>query len=218
MSQKALVPLNTLAISSDPTFPTLRAGDIYFNTALSNIRIYTGSSWVSPVLTNSANTFTIKQAITASSSDPLLTLRQNGSGNAFEVKNAAGTTVASIDKDGYLEATNMEILLLDDIGNLFDGMSNRFDATYQGQGIDVTNPFRLLVTINGIIQMVNTPEYVWGSPMMRQGFFVDSEGYLQFSELVPPGSIFEARLLPGSLRSTQTRTYPFKAIDMAMGD
>lgn len=218
MSKKALVPLNALAISSDPTFPTLRSGDIYFNTALNNLKIYTGSSWVTPVLTSSANTFTIKQEITASTSDPLLTLTQSGSGRLLEMKNSSGETVAYFDNNGNLEARNMEILLLDDISNQFDGATTRFDTTYQGIPITVTNPFRLLLTVNGIIQMVNTPEYVWWSPMMRQGFFLDSEGFIQFSEIIPPGSVFEARLFPGSTISTQTRTYPFKAIDMMMGD
>ena len=218
MSKKALVPLNALAISSDPTFPTLQSGDIYFNTSLNNLKIYTGSSWVTPVLTSSANTFTIKQAITANTSDPLLTLTQNGSGNILEMKNSSGEAVAYVDQLGNIEARNMEVLLLDDISNQFDGMTTRFDATYQGQGVTITNPFRLLLTVNGIIQMVNTPEYVWGSPMMRQGFFLDSEGFIQFSEIIPPGSVFEGRIFPGSTRSTQTRTYPFKAIDMMMGD
>lgn len=46
MSRKTLVPANVLASASAPTSPTLRAGDIYFNTAESKLYAYTGSTWV----------------------------------------------------------------------------------------------------------------------------------------------------------------------------
>ena len=45
MSRLALVPINVPARSSAPTVPTLRAGDLYFNTTTSLLMIYDGSSW-----------------------------------------------------------------------------------------------------------------------------------------------------------------------------
>jgi hypothetical protein len=47
MSRKSLVPLNVLASSTAPTIPTLRAGDIYFNTVDGILYAYSGSSWIS---------------------------------------------------------------------------------------------------------------------------------------------------------------------------
>lgn len=47
MSSKALVPLNALASTTAPTLPTLRAGDLYFNTTSNTLFSYTGSAWVS---------------------------------------------------------------------------------------------------------------------------------------------------------------------------
>ena len=44
MSTKALVPLNVLAVGSEPTGQ--RAGDLYFNTATLKLRIYSGSAWI----------------------------------------------------------------------------------------------------------------------------------------------------------------------------
>jgi hypothetical protein len=44
MSTKALVPLNVLAMGSDPTGQ--RAGDLYFNTSTLKVRIYNGSAWI----------------------------------------------------------------------------------------------------------------------------------------------------------------------------
>lgn len=45
MSRLALVPINVPALSSAPTVPTLRSGDMYFNTTTSLLMIYDGSTW-----------------------------------------------------------------------------------------------------------------------------------------------------------------------------
>lgn len=44
MSTKALVPLNVLAIGTEPAGQ--RAGDLYFNTGTLKLRIYSGSAWI----------------------------------------------------------------------------------------------------------------------------------------------------------------------------
>lgn len=44
MARKMKVPLNLLTLSSNPTGGTV--GDVYFNTATKNIRIYNGLEWV----------------------------------------------------------------------------------------------------------------------------------------------------------------------------
>lgn len=44
MSIKRLVPLNTVNLAEDPQ--TARLGDIYYNTVLNNIKVYTNTGWV----------------------------------------------------------------------------------------------------------------------------------------------------------------------------
>lgn len=44
MSRLALTPTNVPALASAPTLPTLRAGDLYFNTA-SGLQVYDGTNW-----------------------------------------------------------------------------------------------------------------------------------------------------------------------------
>ncbi len=110
-----------------------------------------------------------------------------------------------------------EIIPLDDISNDFDGANTRFIPNYQGTKVTINNPFRLLLTINGIMQYIDSPDYVWMSGVPRRGFFVDYEGQIQFSEPVPPGSEFDARLMPGDVNTTRTRTYPFRALDILLG-
>jgi hypothetical protein len=111
----------------------------------------------------------------------------------------------------------MQITQLDDISPLFDGLEDRFPITYQGEPLPVDNPFRLLIYINGILQDVYTPEYVWQSPLEKQGFFVDSDGYLHFSTIPPAGAVFNGRLMPGQETTTQTTNYPYRPIDILLG-
>jgi hypothetical protein len=55
------------------------------------------------------------------------------------------------------------------------------------------------------------------SPLPRQGFQIDNDGYIAFSETVPPGSLFDARIMSGTNTNTKQRNYPFKALDMLLG-
>lgn len=45
MSTQSLVPLNALAVSSAPSFPALKKGDIYFNTVTNQLNVWTGTVW-----------------------------------------------------------------------------------------------------------------------------------------------------------------------------
>ena len=44
MSRQALTPTNVPASASDISIPTLRAGDLYYNTT-EGLKVYTGSAW-----------------------------------------------------------------------------------------------------------------------------------------------------------------------------
>ena len=44
MSRQALTPTNVPASASDISTPTLRAGDLYFNTS-QGLKVYDGSNW-----------------------------------------------------------------------------------------------------------------------------------------------------------------------------
>jgi hypothetical protein len=110
-----------------------------------------------------------------------------------------------------------EIIPLDNIESQFDGFTSRFIPTYQGIVQTISNPFRLLLAINGIIQIVRSAEYVWQSPIAPTGITVDNDGYIVFPEAVPAGSEFNARLMAGPITTTSTTTYPFKALDIILG-
>ena len=122
-----------------------------------------------------------------------------------------------LDTDGAIASPGLDIIPLDDISNQFDDATTRFAPTYQGDLVSITNSLSLMVSINGIIQYVSFPEYVWMSGVPGRGFFLDSEGYLQFSEAVPAGSEFDGRVMSGNVASTRTRVYPFRPLDILLG-
>jgi hypothetical protein len=110
-----------------------------------------------------------------------------------------------------------DIIPLDNLANDFNGVSNRFQMKYQGTAISMKNPFRLLVSVNGVVQTVNTPDYVWQSPIAYDGLFLDSDGYITLSDIPPLGSTFDGRILGGATTSTKTKNYPFRAVDLLIG-
>jgi hypothetical protein len=110
-----------------------------------------------------------------------------------------------------------DIIPLDSLTQQFDGIESRFLPTYQSVKVNITNPLRLLLTVNGIIQTVDYPEYVYQSPLPRYGFQIDSDGYILFSEAPPAGSTFEARLMPGPAVNIAYKSYPFKPTDILLG-
>ena len=46
MSRQQLAPVNALSKSSAPTLPTLRSGDVYYDSTLKTLRVYDGAAWV----------------------------------------------------------------------------------------------------------------------------------------------------------------------------
>jgi hypothetical protein len=110
-----------------------------------------------------------------------------------------------------------DIIPIDDIRGQFNGIDSRFQPKFQGEILSILNPLRLLLNVNGIIQTVDFPEYVWQSFLPREGFMVDSDGYIAFSEVPPAGSTFDARLMPGPNINSVKKGYPFKAVDILLG-
>jgi hypothetical protein len=119
--------------------------------------------------------------------------------------------------DALVNQESVEVTTIDDLSNYFNGFESRFKPTYQGIPVTLQNPFNLLLTIDGIIQSVGYPDYVWQSVMPRVGFRIDNDGYIAFPEQIPVGSSFDARVLVGSATTQQTKVYPFKAMDIVLG-
>ena len=110
----------------------------------------------------------------------------------------------------------LEITQLDTF--TFDGRTRRFIHTYLVQPVEIDHALRLLLNINGIIQIVaEKPSTVWLSGIASYGYYID-DGYIVLPEPPEAGSYFEARLFPGVDLQKRPDTYPFRAIDIYLGD
>ena len=140
-------------------------------------------------------------------------------GSATQFLKADGT----LDSNAYMlvgaTPSLPDIIPLDNLQYQFDGIENRFYPTNYGTVITVNNPFRLLISVNGIIQSVDFPEYVFQSPITKNGFQIDSDGYIAFNEVPIAGSSFDGRLMNGpDTQSTYlNKNYPFRAVDILIG-
>lgn len=114
-----------------------------------------------------------------------------------------------------------EVQVLDDLQPLFDGVTYRFRPTYQGSPISVTNPFRLMVSLNGIVQKVSNQSITFSVPyndVSRYNWMrVDDDGFMVFSQAPAAGTTFDGRVLVGPTTTSLTTSYPFAAADLLLG-
>lgn len=179
------------------------------------IRIWTGSQWVEAGVSaqdltgvaylNSPEFTGIPTAPTADSSTSTTQIATT----AF-----VQSLINPVSPDGINTAKTYQ---LDDISALFDAETTVFFLKNEGSQVNILNPFRLLLSIDGIIQSVYTKEIFWQSMFPQTGFTANSDGSIEFSEPPGFGSTFDAKLLPGDYTTTKTKTYPFRAVDIALG-
>jgi hypothetical protein len=231
LSPGTLDTLNELAaaINDDPAFFTSISNSIV--SASANAFISASANAAQQILsastiyvtnTSGSSTYVAQDAIGIEyiQDNAASLLNHSNHTNITATYNDAGNQIllnAAIQAADYLTAANAEIIPLDDISINIDGRQNRFLPTYQRNQVTITNPLKLLISINGIIQTVDFPEYVWQSMLPRRGFQVDSEGYLLFSEPLPQGTQFDGRIMAGPATTTRTKQYPFKAVDIMLG-
>jgi hypothetical protein len=110
-----------------------------------------------------------------------------------------------------------DIIPLDDLRYTFDGVTSRFEPRFEGTKVDLYNPLRLMINLNGIVQTPSYPDYVWQSMLPLDGFILDSDGWIAFTEVPPAGSTFDGRVMLGPNVNTIKKGYPFKPVDILLG-
>jgi hypothetical protein len=111
---------------------------------------------------------------------------------------------------------------LDDISYLADGRTINFPLRYNTSNVSVRDASSLMVIVNGIIQKPYANTY-GSSTFITQiyapdsGYMLDSDGTIRFSEPIPAGSTIQIRVVP-SIANTSQRVYPYKPIDIMVGD
>jgi hypothetical protein len=112
-----------------------------------------------------------------------------------------------------------QIIPLDDMSYYFDGIEDTFSPTYDSVKVPVTNPYRVMMTINGLVETPNFEDYVnLSPPIMQNGFVLTSTGDFKFLSIPQAGDKFDARIMPGAQINDRERKYPFPALSLMMGD
>lgn len=110
------------------------------------------------------------------------------------------------------------------VGDLYEldqispaGGENTYTPTFNYETVAVSNPFRLLISVDGIMQSayVYNTEYVFNNSLLvsRSGYTIDYDGNIKFTEALPEGSEVMIKTTAGTTKST-TRRYPFNALDI----
>jgi hypothetical protein len=110
-----------------------------------------------------------------------------------------------------------DIIEFDDLSSQFDNYTSRFILSFNTETQSVLNPYRLIVVVNGIIQSVSFPDYVSHSPLQKDGFYIDYEGYIVFAEAPPIGSVCNIRLMSGPTTNAVSKIYPLKPANILLG-
>lgn len=111
---------------------------------------------------------------------------------------------------------------LDDVSYLADGNTLNFPLRYNTSNVSVRDASSLMVLVNGTIQKPYSNTY-GSSTFITQiyapdgGYMLDSDGTIRFSEPVPAGSTIQIRVVP-SIANTTQRVYPYRPIDIMVGD
>lgn len=104
MSTIAKVPLNIYAASSDPSTPTLRAGDLYYNTTTGKVRVHTGSAWADVDTAIEVHTFSVPGTLTVQTGKSRIYLEGNyvfeTARASVNTANTGATVLVDINKNG----------------------------------------------------------------------------------------------------------------------
>ena len=109
---------------------------------------------------------------------------------------------------------------LDDMTYAADGFTNSFAPTYNQNTVTFTNPWQLLVTIDGAVQAAFDSNYdtIWFGHALTasKGYTIDTTGNIKFADCPPQGASIMARTVVGSPNPTK-KVYPFKPLDIMLG-
>lgn len=163
-----------------------------------------------------------------------ITYIYNATNNAWKRQALTSLTTGNITASGNVTAANISLTanvifadnsrlntaLVYDLDEMYpDGTTNTFVPRYNQSQVTISNPWNLLITINGIFQPAYTEnlDTVWLSSALcaSRGYTVSS-GNIKFADTPPAGSTILARTQPGSTQTT-TKTYPFRPVDIVLG-
>lgn len=130
-------------------------------------------------------------------------------------------TISNLNASTSLNGEGFESYELDDLSSSTNDHENTFIPKFNYETVTITNPFRLMITVNGILQsaFINNTDSVYQSHFLgsNNGYTIDYDNKIKFTESIPTGSEVVVRVLPVSNTATKKRLYPFKPTDILLG-
>ena len=200
--------------------------------AAGNYLYFDGSNWVNRAPTTAeigeGNNlyFTNARVATALTSSGLINTSNlsEGSNLYFTNSRVASALTAgdgiSIQANGTVSTSFTSVFEVDDISYYADGFTNKFPLTFNQDSVTLSSPLSLTVQLNGIVQPSFTNSYdpTWNSFALcaYKGYTIE-DNQLKFVDPPRDGSQIMIRTNAG-VPDTRTRTYPFKPVDIMLGD
>jgi hypothetical protein len=184
----------------------------------SNVKIATSGGDITMTVNGTANVVTVASTgVTITGNTDL------GANSNVLISGGTSGQVLATNGDGTLywtTAGSSVVYQLDDLSSYTDGVLNTFMLAYNQSIVEITDPFGILVTINGATQ----PAWVWNTDTVWQNFTLSSQkgytiitpGYLTFADPPPAGAEIMVRTVTGTTNPVPRR-YPFMPGDIMLG-
>lgn len=181
----------------------------------------TSPTLVTPNIGVATATSVNKVNITAPATSATLTIADGKTLTASNTLTFTGTDSSSVNFGAggtVLYSTHAEELYeLDDLNGVND-IQNTFSLFSNFQAVTITDPFKLLVTIDGILQptYVHNREYVFLTHVLdssKYGYTIDHDNRIRFTKSVTWSNKIVMRTVHGVTKAT-AKSYPFSATDI----
>jgi hypothetical protein len=208
-----------------PLTSDLDYGELSINYADGTLYYKNSNNSIGTIGSNIANLRVTSNTVSNSSTSGALIV-SGGTGIAGNLNvggnvNVAGTTTLSnivLPDTSYINSAT--VYDLDDISYATDGFTNSFRPTYNQNTVTITNPWQLLITVDGAVQPAfdNNYDTIWFGLALTasRGYTVDTTGNIKFADCPAQGSSIMARTVVGSPNPTK-KVYPFKPLDILLG-
>lgn len=117
---------------------------------------------------------------------------------------------------GPAGGSTTSVVPLDD--QLLFGRSEVITTTFGQIHYPITNPYSLIMSIDGKIIPPYTPDFVWQAEFTTHGFSINPNGDIWLGYLPDSFTTFSGQIMPAATYNSYTKyQYPFQAIDILLG-
>jgi hypothetical protein len=124
--------------------------------------------------------------------------------------------IGPVGSPGPAGGVTTSVVPLDD--QLLFGRSEVIVPTFYQNHYPITNPYSLIMSIDGKIIPPYTRDFVWQAEFTTNGFSINPNGDIWLGYLPASFTTFSGQIMPAAQYNSYTKyPYPFQAIDILLG-